>query len=103
MKIGRIVAIGLAAAPLSMLAFGAAESPAARLQLSADFDWKFFLGDPTGADAPQFADTSWRTVQLPHDWSIEGKIGRNNPSGRGGGYFPAGVAWYRKTFAVTPR
>lgn len=100
MKIGRIVAIGLAAAPLSMLAFGAAESPAARQQLSADFDWKFFLGDPTGADAPQFADTSWRTVQLPHDWSVEGKIDRNNPSGRGGGYFPAGVGWYRKTFAV---
>jgi beta-galactosidase len=37
---------------------------------------------------------------LPHDWSIEGKINADNPTKGGGGYFPAGIAWYRKTFKV---
>jgi len=35
---------------------------------------------------------------LPHDWSIEGQIHPKNPTGGGGGYFPAGIGWYRKTF-----
>jgi beta-galactosidase len=39
-------------------------------------------------------------VNLPHDWSIEGKPDRSSPSGAGGGYFPAGVGWYRKTFTA---
>lgn len=41
-----------------------------------------------------------RTVDLPHDWSIEGRPDANNPSGAGGGFFPAGVGWYRKTFSA---
>jgi beta-galactosidase len=97
-KVVRISAIGLAAGLFSALAAGAAEPPAARRQLSADFDWKFCLGDPAGAEAPRFADASWRTVHLPHDWSIEGKPDSKNPTGSGGGYFPAGIGWYRKTF-----
>ena len=47
-----------------------------------------------------FADTTWRTVDLPHDWSIEGRPDKDNPSGGGGGFFPAGVGWYRKTFSA---
>ena len=37
-------------------------------------DWKFFLGDTTGAQNPTFNDQGWRTLNLPHDWSIEGKF-----------------------------
>jgi beta-galactosidase len=37
-------------------------------------------------------------VDLPHDWSIEGKTDAKNPSGNDGGYFPTGIGWYRKTF-----
>ena len=58
------------------------------------------LGDPSGAEAPSFADTAWRTVDLPHDWSIEGRPDKDNPSGAGGGFFPGGVGWYRKTFSA---
>ena len=36
-------------------------------------------GDPSGAEARQFADGSWRTVNLPHDWSIEGVPDKDNP------------------------
>lgn len=76
----------------------AAASP--REELSMDFGWRFFLGDPSGAEKTSFVDASWRGLDLPHDWSIEGKPDQNNPSGAGGGYFPTGVGWYRKTFAA---
>jgi beta-galactosidase len=60
--------------------------------------WKFSLGDPAGAGQTSFDDSGWRNVGLPHDWSIEGPFDQNNPSGVYGGYMPAGVGWYRKTF-----
>lgn len=72
------------------------ESP--RLSLSADRGWKFQLGDAQGAEAPGYSDQSWRIVNLPHDWSIESRPNKDNPSGAGGGFFPTGLGWYRKTF-----
>ena len=78
----------------------ASGSKTPRLELAADSGWKFLLGDPSGAEAPSFADTAWRAVNLPHDWSIEGRLDANNPTGSGGGFFPAGVGWYRKTFSA---
>ncbi len=42
-----------------------------RTEVSFDDDWLFFLGDPDGASAPSFDDSSWRQLDLPHDWSIE--------------------------------
>jgi beta-galactosidase len=63
-----------------------------------DSDWKFFLGDTTIAASKDFDDENWRSVNLPHDWSIEGEISPENPTGGAGGYFPAGIGWYRKTF-----
>jgi len=81
--------------PISLSAAGA-NSP--RLELAADSGWKFFLGDPSGAEAPSYSDGSWRAVDLPHDWSIESKPDKDNPSGSGGGFFPGGIGWYRKAF-----
>lgn len=63
-----------------------------------DYDWKFYLGDTASARLNDFDDKSWRTLDLPHDWSIEGQIHPQNQTGMAGGYFPAGVGWYRKTF-----
>jgi beta-galactosidase len=78
--------------------YAASQSP--RQEISADANWKFFLGDPAGAETASFSDSAWRTVDLPHDWSIEGAPSEKNPTGAGGGYFPAGVGWYRKTFTA---
>ena len=75
-----------------------ADTSSPRQELAADAGWKFFLGDPGGADATAFEDSSWRTVNLPHDWSIESAPEKGNPAGGGEGYFPAGVGWYRKSF-----
>lgn len=71
-----------------------------RRVLRADSGWKFLLGDPSNAEAPSFDDASWRSVNLPHDWSIEGPPDAKNATGAGGGYFPAGIGWYRRTFGA---
>lgn len=65
-----------------------------------DYNWKFILGDEALAQSRDFNDTGWRSLDLPHDWSIEGKIHPKNATGGGGGFFPAGIGWYRKTFQV---
>lgn len=63
-----------------------------------DHGWRFAPGDNAGADVMQYDDAAWRIVDLPHDWSIEGRPERNAPSGNDGGYYATGIGWYRKTF-----
>ena len=96
----RVVAICAAVAWLGAIPVNAAQPQTSRQELDADSDWRFLLGDPSGAEARQFADGSWRTVNLPHDWSIEGVPDKNNPTASGGGFFPAGTGWYRKAFTA---
>ena len=79
---------------------GYAQNGVERKQLF-DYDWKFFLGDAPDAKSNNFNDESWRKLDLPHDWGIEGKVNPKNPTGGGGGYFPAGIGWYRKTFQAS--
>jgi beta-galactosidase len=88
----------LAMAGLLPAAMSAPKASAGRQELAADAGWKFLLGDANGAEAVSFADAWWRTVDLPHDWSIESKPEKDNPSGSGEGFFPGGIGWYRKTF-----
>jgi len=45
-------------------------------------------------------DGTWRVLNLPHDWSIEGKFSKDNPASPEGGALPGGIGWYRKTFTV---
>jgi len=63
-------------------------------------NWKFHPGDETQASSIVFDDTTWRILDLPHDWSIEGTFSRDHPARPGGGALPGGVGWYRKTFTV---
>jgi beta-galactosidase len=64
-----------------------------------DMGWKFFLGDDSAARLPGYDDGNWRALNLPHDWSIEGKFDSSNATGQGEGGLPAGVGWYRKKFS----
>jgi beta-galactosidase len=98
---GRI-AVLVFLATLATLQMAAAQPANPRLELSADSNWKFLAGDPGGAEARSFADAGWRSVDLPHDWSIEGRPAKDNPSGSAGGFFPAGIGWYRKSFNAPP-
>lgn len=75
------------------------EAPIRRIE-PLDADWRFHLADAEGPQSPDFDDRRWRVVRLPHDWSIEGSFDRANATGRGGGFLPAGIGWYRKSFLL---
>ena len=68
-------------------------------------DWKFCLNIEAHENpaAPEFDDSGWRTLDVPHDWAIEGDFDEHNPSGTGGGALPGGIGWYRKTFKVSKK
>ncbi len=59
-------------------------------------DWKFIEADITAAQKTEYDDSEWKTVNLPHDWSISGAFSKNNPSFSRGAWLPAGIAYYRK-------
>jgi len=65
-----------------------------------DRDWKFLAGDDSLAWKPDYDDTSWRQLNLPHDWSIEGEFSADAPATAEGGALPTGTGWYRKTFPL---
>ena len=66
-----------------------------------DLNWKFTLADSTlNASNPSFNDSKWRTLNLPHDWSIESDFGKDFPATPNGGALPGGIGWYRKTFTI---
>jgi len=87
-------------------------------ELSLDSGWRFHLGDiampviqghgPTysnakagrawGAAAPDFDDSDWRVLDLPHDWVVEGPFQKEANISQG--YRPRGVAWYRRHFRL---
>ena len=76
--------------------FGAA---AAARRSSFDENWKFLKAEAPGAEQPAFDDTAWRTLNLPHDWAIEGPFDvKYGPSTGGLPIF--GTGWYRKHFTV---
>ena len=61
-------------------------------------NWKFYLGDASGAEDPGFNDSSWEQVNLPHDYSIEQDYSTSGEAESG--YLPGGTGWYRKNFTV---
>lgn len=57
------------------------------------------LGDDVSYTQPNFDDSSWRELNLPHDYAIEGPY--TDSVNANMGHLPAtGVAWYRKTFTL---
>lgn len=101
----------------------------ARERLLLDTGWKFHLGDAAsiegdfgygqallyakagesgGAADPAFDDSSWRTLDLPHDWAVEQafvKVDDDNVTAHG--YKPIGrqfpkttIGWYRKSIVI---
>lgn len=61
---------------------------------SFDHNWFFCLGNDTAAAA------QWRSLRLPHDWSIELPFDEHSPTGTGGGALRGGMGWYRKQFVL---
>jgi len=67
-----------------------------------DFNWQFHLGDIENGEIPALNTDSWRTLDVPHDWSIEGKYSRENGTDWQTGFLPAGIGWYRKIINWNP-
>ncbi|QEM14587.1 DUF4982 domain-containing protein [Mucilaginibacter rubeus] len=80
----------------------AALKPFAQTRQKLDFDksWRFNLGAVENGEKTTLDDSKWRTLNLPHDWSIEGTFSKDNPATPEGGALPGGIGWYRKTFTV---
>jgi beta-galactosidase/beta-glucuronidase len=58
--------------------------------------WSFHKGGIANGDMGGIAGTQWQTVDLPHDWSIEGPFSDEWASATG--YLPGGIGWYKKVF-----
>ncbi|HEY9022823.1 MAG TPA: beta-galactosidase GalA [Burkholderiaceae bacterium] len=109
------LAAGLVA--LSGLVHAAAEA-ASRERLSLDAGWLFHRGDvamPTvkghgmsynggkangagGAAAADFDDSTWRHLDLPHDWAVEIPFDREENASQG--YRARGIGWYRRYLSL---
>jgi beta-galactosidase len=102
------------AATMGLTVARASDSPRERLLL--DFGWKFHLGNDwgiaqnlakagtgSGPASVSFGDSTWRTVNLPHDWPIETPFapaadGSHGFRAVGRGFEKNSVGWYRRTF-----
>ena len=73
-------------------------SVTAQRKINFDFDWKFITSDSTIFSEPDYTDSRWENVQLPHDWNIKMKFDR--AAGGSAAYLPGSVGWYRKSFTV---
>jgi beta-galactosidase len=79
--------------------------------MSFDENWLFAKGNISGAEQPAFDVSGWRTLDLPHDWSIEdlpnqtpdtvvGPFSRNSIGKAATGFTVGGTAWYIKKFTT---
>src|SRR5450432_4842431 len=82
----------------SLLVVNCPAAESARTIVDFDFDWSFRTGDFSTAEMAAFDDSAWRSVNVPHDWSIEGPFSSEFSSGNG--YVPGGIGWYRKHFKL---
>lgn len=77
-------------------------TPQSEIRSTENFgnDWRFSLGDIKNGQEIGLNDSSWRLLDIPHDWSIEGEFSKYNPAGVDGGALPGGIGWYRKSFEI---
>jgi beta-galactosidase len=75
-------------------------------EIDLNFGWRFAKGEIAGAYQSGFDDSDWRTVNIPHDWSIEDLSEESGPFDKTAvgkwdvGYVRGGKAWYRSSFEL---
>jgi beta-galactosidase len=67
-------------------------SAAERESVSLISDWRFLQDSPAGAERPDFNDSAWESVSLPHNWGWK-------EAQRGENYF-RGPGWYRRDLNI---
>lgn len=63
-------------------------------------NWKFKLDSTQDYSQLKTNDLSWRSLSVPHDWSIEFPFDSTSPTGTGGGALRGGMGWYSKEFTI---
>lgn len=70
-----------------------------RVERDFNRDWLFSLSNENTYSEVSFDDSDWRSLHLPHDWSVELSFDKEKGDGATG-YLPGGVGWYRKHFTT---
>lgn len=95
---------------LTMLSSIQAATTHAR-KICIDHQWKFCIADSINASSPNYDDSQWRILDLPHDWSVEpeaaqrlgdnvGPFSKKSIGKTATGFTVGGTAWYRKVFKL---
>lgn len=85
---------------LFLIVFNISAQQISRANVSFNKDWKFSLDSIHDYSKLSANISSWRTLNVPHDWSIELPFDSTSPTGNGGGALRGGVGWYTKEFVV---
>ncbi|SEQ78913.1 beta-galactosidase [Hyunsoonleella jejuensis] len=83
-----------------LLSFCACYSYAQRTETNFNNNWRFILEDNAEYSKENIDDSSWKTLNIPHDWSFEKGVRKGGDQGQGGGYHDGGIGWYRKQFNI---
>ena len=66
----------------------------ARVRYNFNPGWKLITGDPQGAEAPEFNDSDWEIITLPHAFNEDEAFKKSIHE------LSTGIVWYRKHFKV---
>ncbi len=66
----------------------------ARESTLLDSGWKFQSGESTNAEQPEFNDSGWQTISIPHNWGWQ--------QAQAGKDYYRGPGWYRRELNITP-
>lgn len=67
--------------------------------INVNENWLFTKGNPGRAQFPDFDDSKWEKINIPHDWAIAGPFNEEE-TGQTGKLPWRGEGWYRKIFTV---
>ncbi len=71
--------------------FSSASAQSIRQNININREWKFKLGDYSGAEMPAFDDSKWDNIGIPHSFSI--------PYYQSAKFYK-GYGWYRKNITI---
>lgn len=111
MKISRILRWSICICLLFLVFALKAQNSSPLRSISFDSAWHFTKDSVVNAERPDFNDSKWRIVDLPHDWSIEdlpnqtpdqivGPFSKSSIGKAATGWTVGGTGWYRKNFVV---
>ncbi len=83
-----------------LIALAAVVAAQAREKININLGWKFIREAIEGAQAPEYNDAKWQTVDLPHDAAVHHEFQKKGDGASSRvGFLPLGRGWYRRHIA----